>query len=73
MATLKSILAYWDRVVNDKWLRGRFETISGRCYRRIRKGCRFCIFLCNVLDKIDPMHCFKAYHSDRKINPNLPD
>jgi len=66
-------LAYLDRLINDKWLRGRFESISGRCFRRALKGCRLCHWLCRKLNAIDPNHCQKAHFSDRVTNPTLPD
>ncbi len=65
-------LVWLDRRLNDKWLKGRFETISGRCYRNAKKGEPICIWLVGVLDAIDPGHCERAYIGDRKLNPNLP-
>lgn len=50
-----------DMWVNDKLLRGRWETISHRCWRRIKtKNCSFCGWLCKLLDKVDLNHCVKA-------------
>lgn len=72
MQNILKLLATFDRWANDKLLKGRWETISGRCYRRTAKGCRFCSWLCRALNKIDPNHCRKAYFSDRVYNPNLP-
>lgn len=65
-------LIWLDKWVNDKLIRGRWETISGRCYRRIAKGCKVCYWLCKMLDKIDPDHCRKAYFNDRIRNQDLP-
>lgn len=65
-------LVWLDCWVNDKLLRGRWETISGRCYRRTAKGCRFCSWLCKALHKVDQDHCKRAYFNDRKKNPGLP-
>jgi len=64
-------------VLFDKWLnvqfKGRWETISGRLYRRDRQGkCPLCGWVCAQLEKIDPGHCARAYIKDRKDNPNLP-
>lgn len=70
--SLLGMLVWLDRWVNDKILRGRWETMSGRCYRRKAGGCRLCGWLCKQLNKIDPNHCRKAYFSDRILNPNLP-
>lgn len=61
-----------DRWVNDKLLKGRYETISGRCYRRSMHDCRFCTWLCGQLHKIDPGHCRRAFFEDRAKNPKLP-
>ena len=73
MKPILRLLAYLDRLANDKWFKGRFESISGRCWRRIMtKQCRLCGWLCRALDKIDPDHCHKAHHSDVKINPTIP-
>ena len=73
MKTVWKLLAWLDRWVNDKLLRGRWETISSRCYRRIwTQDCRFCGWLCRQLNKIDPDHCRKAYLGDYKINPRIP-
>jgi hypothetical protein len=62
-------LVWADREINDKWLKGYFETISGRCHRT---DCRFCRWLCKKLDAIDPNHCKNAYLKDRIDNPDLP-
>jgi len=63
-----------DRWVNDVILRGRWETISSRCYRRAAKGCIVCDWLCRMLHRVDPGHCRRAYFGDRAgDNPhNLP-
>lgn len=58
-------LVWLDRWVNDKILRGRWETISSRCYRRMAHGCRFCSWMCAKLERIDPGHCKLAYYYDR--------
>jgi hypothetical protein len=58
-----------DIFLNDKWLGGRAETISGRCYR---SECWCCKWLCKHLDLIDPDHCRKSYYGDRLRNPDLP-
>lgn len=61
-----------DRAVN-RLFRGRWETISSRCHRRIwTKGCRLCGWLCNKLHQIDPFHCREAYHNDIANNPRIP-
>lgn len=70
---LWKFLAWLDRWVNDKLLRGRWETISSRCYRRIwTQDCKMCGWLCTQLGRIDPMHCQKAYLSDTAKNPRIP-
>ena len=70
---LWKFLAWLDRWANDVLLRGRWETISSRCYRRQwTKGCRFCGWLCGLLHRIDPYHCKKAYETDIARNPNIP-
>ena len=66
-------LVWFDKTVNDKWGRGRWETISGRMYRRNKQGkCWLCGWMCRQLEKIDTNHCKDAYLNDRKVNPNLP-
>jgi hypothetical protein len=65
-------LLWLDIWVNDNLLRGRKEYISGRCYRRIAKGCKFCSWLCRMLDKVDRGHCKRAFFNDRLRDPNLP-
>ena len=72
--TIWRSLVWLDKWINDKLLKGRWETMSGRCYRRTAKGCKFCGWLCKLLEKIDPVpdHCKRAYFSDRLKNPDLP-
>jgi hypothetical protein len=36
------------------------ETISSRCGKRIKEGCKYCAFLCRILDWGDKGHCEKA-------------
>lgn len=74
MTAVWKALVWLDRWVNDKLLRGRWETISGRCWRRIAKGCQLCKWLCAKLDAVDPGHCRDAFLGDRAGgNPhNLP-
>lgn len=68
-------LVWLDRWVNDVMFRGRWETISGRCWRRMtgKKKCRVCTWLCRLLNRAEADHCRKAYFFDRISNPNLPD
>ena len=63
------VLIIVDTKINDKWLGGRNETISGRCYR---SECRLCKWLCRGLSKVDPDHCKKAFLADRINHPDLP-
>lgn len=72
MNWLWNFLIWIDVQANDKWLGGRAETISGRCYKRQASGCKLCCFLCRMLDKVDPDHCRNSYFNDRKRNPDLP-
>jgi hypothetical protein len=66
-------LVWLDLTVNDKWFKGRWETISGRLLRRGKQGkCPLCVWVCQRLEEIDPGHCARAYVNDRKRNPNLP-
>ena len=58
-----------DRRIEDKWLGGYDEYISGRCHRT---QSWFCRWLCKGLNTIDTDHCKKAYISDRIRNPDLP-
>lgn len=71
MPAFWKLLVWLDRLANDKFMRGRWETISGRCYRRLAKGCMVCKWLCGKLDHIDQDHCKNAFLSDRADgNPN---
>lgn len=73
MKTVWKLLVWLDRWVNDKLLRGRWETISSRCYRRIwTQGCPVCGWLCRQLERVDPGHCRKAYYGDTAKNPRIP-
>lgn len=74
MSTPWRALVWLDKWVNDNLLRGRWETVSGRCYRRIAKGCPVCKWLCRRLDRVDPGHCRRAFFNDRAGNNphNLP-
>lgn len=73
MNRLWAFLIWLDMTVNDKWFSGRFETISGRMYRRqATHTCRGCAWLCALFDKVDPGHCRSAYFADRLRNPDLP-
>ena len=66
-------LVWIDIRVNDKWLGGRNETISGRLYRRqATHACPLCGWLCRMLDKVDRGHCRQAYFNDRMRDPSLP-
>lgn len=67
-------LIWLDKWINDRLLKGRWETISGRCYRRGAKGCAVCAWLCRRLDQVDPGHCRRAFFGDRAGNNphNLP-
>lgn len=67
-ANFWKFLIWLDVQINDKWLGGRAETISGRCYKSSRKPCKW---LCKMLDTVDPDHCAKAYVNDRIRNPFL--
>lgn len=69
MNWLWNALVWLDARINDKWLGGYHETISGRCYR---SDCWCCRWLCRMLHKVDPNHCRNSYHNDRSRNPNLP-
>jgi len=67
------LLVWYDKTVNDKWFRGRWETVSGRLHRRSLQGkCPLCGWVCAQLEKIDPNHCRDAYIADRVSNPDLP-
>ena len=66
-------LIWLDDFVNVTLFKGRWETMSGRMYRRQTTAvCPLCRWICNLLSKIDPDHCRKSYFNDRKRNPNLP-
>lgn len=49
------------------WLFGdEDETISSRMGRHLvkKKNCKICIFVCNLLNLIDPNHCIDAIEED---------
>ncbi len=72
MNRIPMALIWLDARINDKWLGGRHETISGRCHLRAMNGCRLCGWLCKALNKVDPNHCSKAFFNDRQRDPTLP-
>ena len=42
------------------------ETLSSRMGKNIKNGkCVLCKWVCKLLDKIDPDHCFKSIEHDR--------
>ncbi len=47
------------------------ETISSRSAKQ-RASCRFCRFLCRLLDRVDPGHCDKSVESDEGENAVKP-
>jgi hypothetical protein len=71
-ARLLQAAIWFDRWSNQNLLRGRFETVSGRSYRKAAQGCRVCTWLCAELEKIEPGHCRNAYLNDRVRDPTLP-
>jgi hypothetical protein len=49
-----------DLVLNTIFLGDPDETITSRIGKKAERGdCKFCIWLCGWLDKIDPRHCSK--------------
>ena len=66
-------LVWLDKKINRDIFKGRWETVSGRCYRRsAAHNCSGCRWLCRQLEKIQANHCRDAYFDDRKTNPELP-
>jgi hypothetical protein len=59
-----------DQVWNARTGGDPDETISSRAAKR-RKDCRFCRWLCTVLDWIDPGHCDKSVEADEGQNSAL--
>lgn len=53
------LLVLLDVSVNHLF-NGRVETISSRAYRARLSGRPWGVWLCNVLDDIDPGHCARA-------------
>lgn len=73
MNWLWKLLVWIDIRINDKWLGGYSETISGRCFRSMAtRKCCLCQWLCKALSRVDPDHCRKAYFADRNRDPSLP-
>lgn len=66
-----NLLISIDQLANT--LLGGFpdETISSRMGKKIRdnEACPVCIFLCKLLNIIDPGHCEKSIEDDEGIKP----
>jgi hypothetical protein len=43
------------------------ETISSRVGKRAKKGCKFCKFVCRILDIFDKGHCEKSIEKDEGL------
>lgn len=57
-----------DQFINTIFGGDPDETISsriGKITARRPDDCRFCVFLCKMLNKIDPDHCNKVIENDR--------
>lgn len=63
-----NILIALDQFINTIFGGDPDETISSRIGKITStrpESCRFCVFLCKVLHKIDPDHCNKVIEKDR--------
>jgi hypothetical protein len=67
MAKLKqylwNFLVSLDQLLNTILIGDPDETISSRC-GKAEKDCRFCNWLCRVLDWFDPGHCERVIEYD---------
>ncbi len=64
---LRNLLYVLDLMLNTIFLGDPEETISSRIgKKRARgKGCKVCVWLCWLLDKIDPRHCKDAINLEQ--------
>jgi hypothetical protein len=61
-------LIAFDQVMNTIYGGDPDETISSRIGKVAvtrPDSCKFCVFVCYLLDKIDPDHCTKSVEKDR--------
>jgi len=71
MTYIWRFLVWLDYTVNDKWLKGRWESISSRTYRNHRR-CKRAAWLMRMLDAVDKNHCEKMYLKDTSANTSIP-
>ena len=58
---LRNLLYVFDLVVNTIFLGDPDETISSRVAKKSKRGdCKFCMWLCKWMDRVDPRHCSDA-------------
>lgn len=60
---LRNLLISLDQLANALLAGDPDETISSRCGKR-RETCRFCRWLCNLLDRIEYRHCEDSIEPD---------
>lgn len=55
---LSNIISALDRLINALLGGDYRETLSSRMGKHL-PGCRLCLFICRLLNRIDPNHCIK--------------
>lgn len=55
---------YVNRMTGGIWP----ETLSCRCAKRMKRGCKICKWACRALDLVDPGHCERSYNYYTKDN-----
>jgi len=53
-----------DQLVNTVFNGNPDETISSRWGKGAMRECKFCTFMCTILNLIDPNHCEKSIEWD---------
>lgn len=63
-----NILVWLDQGLNVLAAGDPDETVSSRCAKRRKKGCKFCLVLCKILYKFDEKHCRNSIETDEGYN-----
>lgn len=59
-----NVLVSLDQLVNTILFGDPDETISSRLGKRARRGEKFAVFICKILNFFDKCHCEKSIESD---------
>lgn len=62
------ILVSLDQLVNTIFGGSPDETLSSRWGKGTRRGCKFCSFMCRILNIFEKDHCEKSIERDETKN-----